>query len=414
LNHMIFFGRRTYVLSICFFAIFEGFAVRYSYGILLPEMLPALAISKAEAGAIFCSFFLAYTAFSPIVGLLADKMSIRKVLTISLIILGAGSSLMAHASSLKLGILFFGLAGIGASSCWSPVMALAQRWIGDRGRKGMILAVITAGGASGTLVSSLVMPALVGKYSWRAGWSFLGALAFVLAFVCAFVVVDRPDKESKKHSKNPESGKHDRSFFRQVLRNSLNNSRFWLIGGSYLLIVFSVLIPFTFLSTYAVQEFKLPYKDAVRLITIIAISSIIGRFVLSSLSDSLGRIRVLIFSCILITCGILGIVFQESYNQLRLFVFIFGCGHGALWPLYAACASDYFPKDYTGSILGAWTLLGGIGSITCPVIVGSLVDHTGTFAWAFILGGGIAAISIILLLPLISWGERWYTISPKK
>ena len=32
-----------------FFTVFLAFAVRYSFGLLLPEMLPALAISKTEA-----------------------------------------------------------------------------------------------------------------------------------------------------------------------------------------------------------------------------------------------------------------------------------------------------------------------------------------------------------------------------
>lgn len=404
---MTLFGRRNYVLLVCFFAIFAGFSVRYSYGLLLPQMLPALSISKAEAGLIFSSFFIAYTAFSPIVGVLADEISIRKVLVTFLILLGCGSTLMAFASSLKLAILFFGLAGIGASSCWSPVVPLAQRWIGDA-RKGMVFAVITSGGAFGTMVSSLVMPILVENYSWRSGWVFLGALAFALAFACAIVPIDRPDMGIGVKSK-----KGHIFSIRDAFIGRFRDPKFWLIGGSYMLVVFAVLIPFTFLVTYAVQEFGHPYKDAARLISVIAIASIIGRFLLSSLSDYLGRIKVLIFSCILIVFGILGMIYQQSYDQLRLFAFIFGCGHGSLWPLYATCASDYFPKDYTGSILGAWTLLGGICSIACPVIVGYLVDYTETFAWSFILGAVVAGTSIILLFPLVFRSKSWLTDSAR-
>jgi hypothetical protein len=33
-----------------FFTVFIAFAVRYAYGLLLPEMIPALAISKTQAG----------------------------------------------------------------------------------------------------------------------------------------------------------------------------------------------------------------------------------------------------------------------------------------------------------------------------------------------------------------------------
>ncbi|GAG60257.1 unnamed protein product, partial [marine sediment metagenome] len=67
---------------------------------LLPEMLPSLGISKAEAGVIFASYFVAYTVFSPVLGLLADRYNVRVLLTLFAVILGAGAFLMTYSSSL--------------------------------------------------------------------------------------------------------------------------------------------------------------------------------------------------------------------------------------------------------------------------------------------------------------------------
>ena len=54
-----------------------AFAVRYAYGLLLPHMLSSLAISKTQAGFIYSSYFIAYTIFSPILGLLVDRYDAR-------------------------------------------------------------------------------------------------------------------------------------------------------------------------------------------------------------------------------------------------------------------------------------------------------------------------------------------------
>ena len=124
--------RALVVLIACFCTIFTSYAIRYGYGILLPEMLPALAITKTEAGVIYASFFIAYTVMSPLLGLLGDRYDVRLLLTVFVAMLGAGTFLMAYSSSITQASLFFALAGIGSAACWAPVMAVAQRWVRRR------------------------------------------------------------------------------------------------------------------------------------------------------------------------------------------------------------------------------------------------------------------------------------------
>jgi sugar phosphate permease len=76
---MVKFNPAVIIASFC--SVLIGFAVRASYGVLLPEMIPSLKISKTEAGMIYGAFFIAYTIFSPVLGLLADRINIRVILT---------------------------------------------------------------------------------------------------------------------------------------------------------------------------------------------------------------------------------------------------------------------------------------------------------------------------------------------
>lgn len=388
-------GKRSLAIIIAsFFTVFIGFAVRNSYGILLPAMLPSLSISKTEAGMIYSSFFMAYTAFSPVLGLLADRISIRIVLTLFLVILAIGTFLMGYSSSLIGAIFSFLLAGIGASACWVPIVPLLQRWTSVK-RRGMTLAFIDMGAPIGIAMTSVVLPIIVMASNWRVGWKSLGALATLIAGINFLLVRDYPVE-------NPNLQYNGFGGYQKKLRGRVHikifkDRAFLLIGASYLFIGFSVVIPLTFISTYAVQELMFRYDVAARLITIIAIASIAGRLVLCPLSDTIGRVKTIIVCEILVAISILGVLCLPSFLTTHLSMVILGFGFGAIWPLYALCAPDFFSKTSTGFIVGFWTLFLGIGFVLSPIIAGWIADVTGRFMWSFILAVAASMISIVLM-----------------
>ncbi len=389
-------GRRNLAVIIASFCmVLIGFGVRTGYGVLLPEMLPSLRMSKTEAGLIYGSFFIAYTVFSPVLGLLADRINTRSLLTLFSVILGIGTLLMGYSSSLLEATFFFMVAGIGSSACWSPVVPLVQRWASDQ-RRGMTLAFVDVGASVGVALTSLVIPFIVVAYNWRMGWKALGILALIVAGINYLLVRDSPGEQTKFHEGELRGPQNEA--FSRIYGRILRDGKFLLIGTSYLLIGFSTLIPLTFVSTYAVQELMFRYDVATRMITTIAVASMVGKLVLGHLSDSLGRIRAIIICQVLIAMGTLGIVYFPKFLAINLSMAIFGFGHGAIWPLYALCAPDFFSKSQAGFIVGLWTLFLGIGLILSPIIAGWVADVTGTFMWSFALAIATAMISSFLLL----------------
>ena len=388
--------RRLAVLVACFCTIFTSYAVRYGYGILLPEMLPALAISKTEAGIIYASFFIAYTVLSPVLGLLGDRYNVRLLLTLFVTVLGAGTFLMAYASSIIQASLFFILAGIGSAVCWAPTIALAQRWTSDKNR-GKTLAFIDVGSSLGIVGTSTAVPMIVTAHNWRAGWMSLGALGFAVAAINFLAVRNHPGEQPKLRQKR--LGQHSGEPVSVIYMKLLRDIRFWLIGLAYLLTGFSIIIPFTFLSTYAVQELAFTYEAATRLITVIGIGAIVGKITLGPLSDKVGRIRVMMLCALLIAGGSLGMAYGQGIG-LIVFTAIFALGYGTVWSMYAASASDYFSKEFSGSIIGLWTVYLGIGSILSPIIAGWIADTTGTLGWSFVLAAAGALLSLFLLMPM--------------
>jgi OFA family oxalate/formate antiporter-like MFS transporter len=387
--------RALAVLIACFCTVFTSYAIRYGYGVLLPEMLPSLAISKTEAGVIYTSFFVAYTVFSPLLGLMGDRYDVRLLLTLFVATLGAGTFLMSYASSILQASLFYTLAGIGSAACWAPTMALAQRWTSDKHR-GRTLALVDVGSASGIIGTSTAVPMIVIANNWRTGWMSLGILGFAVAAINFLLVRSPPGEQSKPGQKSP--GRHGEPVS-VIYMKLLRDIRFWLIGLAYLLTGFSILIPFAFLSTYAVQELAFPYESAARLLTVIGAGAIVGKLTLGPLSDKVGRIRVMMLCAALIAVGSLGMAYGRGIT-LILLTAIFSLGYGAAWSMYAASASDYFSKETAGSTVGLWTVYLGIGSILAPVIAGWIADTTGTLAWSFVLAAAGAVISLFLLVPV--------------
>lgn len=393
--------RALAVMIASFSTIFVAYAIRYGYGVILPEMLPSLAISKTEAGVIFSSYFVAYTVFSPVLGLLADRYNVRVLLTLFPVILGAGTFLMSRSLSIVNASFFFALAGIGAAACWAPVMALAQRWVSEK-RRGLSLALIDIGSALGITACSALVPLVVVAHGWRTGWMSLGVLAFVIAGTNFFLVRSYPEEKLEhRYSRYRMPEKHAREPIALTYISLLRDLKFWLLALSYLFIGFSILIPFTFVSTYAVQELTLSYEIAARLVTVIGIAAIVGKLVLGPVSDIIGRIKVMMLCAALVAAGCLGIAYSERLVTLILFIITFGLGYGAIWSMYAASASDFFSKESAGTIVGLWILYFGIGSIFSPIIAGWIGDITGTLSCSFILAMVGALIALFLLMPML-------------
>jgi len=113
-----------------------------------------------------------------------------------------------------------------------------------------------------------------------------------------------------------------------------------------------------------------------------------------------GRIKIMMLCGLLIASGTIGMAFAHKLSILFIFSIIFGVGYGTIWPVYAASARDLFHKDYSGSIIGLWTLYHGLGSIISPSLSGWIIDNTGNYVWAFLLAMSSALLSFLLLLPI--------------
>jgi ACS family D-galactonate transporter-like MFS transporter len=190
---------------------------------------------------------------------------------------------------------------------------------------------------------------------------------------------------SKANNKGPKSD--------AALKMALKYHTFWIVGASYFCISYSLYGITTFMVDYARFEVGLPLAKASFLATIHGICMLPGVLIILPLSDYLGRKKTILLCNFFITAVLIGILFsKESWIMLYVLIGIMAVFFGATFPIYSACAGDYFPKEVIGTIIGAWTPFYGVGAILVNWVSGILRDTTGSYHVTFMINALMAAI----------------------
>ncbi len=122
-----------------------------------------------------------------------------------------------------------------------------------------------------------------------------------------------------------------------------------------------------------------------------------------TLSDYIGRARSLVIIHSLLALSIFFIILaKDNISLLWVGIGWFGFIYGPIFPMYAACARDYFPKEVAGTVIGLLTLFYGTGAMVGPIVGGHLTDLTGTFRWSF----GIGALAALLASLIIGFLKK--------
>lgn len=391
------------ILAVCFVNLFLNYSIRLGFGVVLPEMIRSLGLNRTQSGTMFNFYFFAYVCLTPLAGNLTDRFGARRIITLFCILMGTGTLLIGTVERFWAACIFFALAGAGSSAMWTPVLTVAQRWFGSR-RRGMALGILSTGSGVGYAAVGWLFPVLVGLSSWRLCWYVLGTCTLIMVLINAIFLRSKPEdlqlspwggeRDSLPGGKHKEEGDTGVRYT-EVFHSSL----FWIIGTSYFFIACTLYIITTFMVDYANGELGFSLKQASFLATINGLSQIVGLLTIPVLSDYIGRRLTLMGSNVVIALAIGGIIASgKALFGLYASVAILGMFYGIIWPMYGACAGDYFKKGVMGTVIGAWTVFYGSGAISAHFIAGRIRDVTQSFQTAFFLAILFALVAAFLML----------------
>jgi sugar phosphate permease len=235
---------RLAILGILLAGFVLSFFHRTAPAAIAGELTQAFAINSAVLGTLAATYFFVYTLLQIPVGVLADTLGPRVIVTGGALIAGAGSLLFGLAPSWEVAAVGRTLVGVGVSVAFIALLKTIAVWFPSH-RFATLNGVAQFAGNLGAVVAGAPLAWIVTVTSWRTVFVGLGVLSMALAAASWIIVRDRPEQRGFPPVHAPDVATRPanaaRASWRQALFQVLANPRTWPgffvnvgIGGSYL------------------------------------------------------------------------------------------------------------------------------------------------------------------------------------
>jgi len=231
-------ARAIFALALASFVL--SFVHRTAPAAIAGELTRAFSISGAVLGTLAATYFYVYTLLQIPVGVLADTLGPRRILTAGSAIAAAGSLLFALAPSWEIAAAGRTLVGIGVSVAFIAVLKVSAVWFAPE-RFATLTGVTMFAGNLGAVAAGAPLAWAVTLTSWRVVFVALAALSAVLALATWLRVRDSPQQLGFAPLAGSVPASAPRVPWMQALARVLANRSTWPafianagIGGSYL------------------------------------------------------------------------------------------------------------------------------------------------------------------------------------
>ncbi|WP_344936116.1 MFS transporter [Actinoplanes nipponensis] len=165
------------VAAVAFVALVGAAGFRATPSVMLQPLHEEFGWSLGTISAAVSVNLLLFGLTAPFAAALMEKLGLRRVVAGALVLVSAGSGLTVFMQQSWQLILCWGvLVGLGTGSmALGFVAVVANRWF--VARRGLVVGVLTAGGAAGQLVFLPLLARLTGDHGWRVAALTVAAVA---------------------------------------------------------------------------------------------------------------------------------------------------------------------------------------------------------------------------------------------
>ena len=355
------------VVWACFVSLAVIFGVAYAFAALFESFTSEFAAQRADVSLVFGLSGLIYFTLGIGGGMLADRFGPRVVCCIGMVFIATGLLATSFAQSLLMVYLSYGVGiGIGIALVYTPSIACVQPWFTRR--RGLAAGIASAGIGAGTLLVPLLVALAVSSLQWRDALRVL-ALAVLLVGVGAASLLRRAPAATATGMRHVPGA---------TLREALRSPGFrWLYlvalsGGPVMF------IPFAHVSA-AARDLGIADAQAVGLVGMIGIGSLVDRFASGALADRVGRRQTLVLMQVSMGASYLLWLGASGYPMLLLFALWFGLSYGGIVSLLPALCMDLFGARAVAGIIGSLYSGAALGNLLGPFVAGAVFDHAGSY-----------------------------------
>jgi len=388
------------IVGVTFLTLLVAAGVRSTPGVLIVPFEQSFGWSRAEVTFPIAINLALYGLCGPFAAAFMERYGVKQIILVALSLLFVGTSLSAWMQEIWQMTLLWGLVvGVGSGLTSSVLGAIvANRWF--KKKRGLIVGVFTASGATGQLVFLPIFAKIISSYGWHmVVWSTSLASLSVIVLVGLFMCNKPSDVGvlpygAKDKSSDMENNSNINPFLSALngLKIGVRSKDFWLLAGSFFVCGLSTngligthLIP-------ACMEHGIPEVTAASMLAFMGIFDILGTTLSGWLSDRWNTRWLLFWYYSLrgISLVFLPFALDSNFLGISIFVVFYGLDWVATVPPTVRLCSDVFGKQ-SGVIFGWIWASHQLGAATAAFGGGILHTWFGNYTFIFIFAGILCA-----------------------
>jgi len=375
----------------------------HAFGLFVIPVSSEYGLSRADMNTAFVILEFGTAAMSPLVGRLLDFFPLKRIMFVSVLLLGFSFAVLglSHSIWVSAAAIFLPLsAGMLGAAVLTMSLLMAHWFKAQRGRAMMISVM---GVSLGGVVVSPVIAVLITNFGWRSALLIMAAAITILLSILILFIRERPgenDVETRAPVNIPvDPIPHAATADAKPLGiwTALRRSDFWAfsvaiaVAGSTAQTLTITLVPF------AVDR-GLTTVEAATIVSLFGTSAIAYKLLLAVVADKFDRITLLTAICLLGAVTNAALYVSYSYVALAACAVILGGAARALGPVVYAFVADRFGVQSFGTIRGLSGVVIAIVGAAFARFAGEVYDRTGSYDilfTTFILVDVIAAMLMI-------------------
>jgi MFS transporter, ACS family, hexuronate transporter len=396
---------RWVICGLLFFCTTINYVDRNSLSVLKTTLQGALGWDDVDYGTITTAFTFAYAMFPSVIGVVIDRIGVKKALALALILWSLAAA--AHglvATVFGFAIMRFILGFAEAANFPASIKAVGM-WFPQKERA-LATGIFNSGTSIGVIVSGGVVW-IAGHWGWQMAFVSIGLVGLVWLFFWQTYFAD-PEHQPRLAQAELDYIRSDQAAAQQTLKlpwsTLMRYREIWpfLIGK---LITDPVWWFYLFwLPSYLDRERGQNPLNAGLWVAVIYTGSSVGSILGGWLSSTLmkrgwpagkARMTAMGLAAIFMPGSILA-YYTDSFAVCVAFITLATACHQAWSANLFTNATDLFPQKVSGSVVGLGATAGGIGGMFMTLLAGLAVQWTGNQQIVFVWAGVMHVLALAL------------------
>ena len=401
--------RAWVIAAVTFVTMLGAAAFRSVPSVLMDPLHMEFGWSHATIGSAMSINMTLFGLMSPFAAALMDRFGIRRVVSVALVLVAAGSGFTVFMTSAWQLLLCWGLlVGIGTGSMSMAFVAtVSTRWF--VARRGLVSGILTAANATGQLIFLPVIASLTSHHGWRPAAITVTMAALAVVPLVVLAMRDHPHDLGLQAygataadpgpARAPRSGSSAGLALRALL-GGVRTPVFWLLAGSFAICGATTngLIGTHFIP--AAQDHGMPVTTAASLLALVGVFDVVGTIASGWFTDRYDPRLLLGVYYVgrgLSLLALPSLLSPSTTPSTWVFILFYGLDWVATVPPTVALCRKYFPD--TAPIVFGWVFAAHqLGAAVAAAGAGYIRDARGSYDVAFYIAALLCVIAAALCL----------------